>query len=87
MKRHRKVAYFCVTVSMATVGAVLFGFLGFVSDWSLAMLNGKQVNYAYTFMLGVCGSGLFALSVYVENPLVTVFNWLVKEGERQRMEQ
>ncbi len=78
-KKHRTFAYLCVTAIMAIVGFVLFGLLGFLAEASLSWLSGKPLNYGMAFLLALCGGGLFALSVYVKNPLITILDCLEKE--------
>ena len=80
-RRHKTSAYLCISICMGLFGFALLGSLGLLMYASLSWLNGQPLNYGMVFIFGFCGAGLFALSVYVKNPLITILDCLEKKGD------
>jgi hypothetical protein len=79
MKVKRVIGYICVTAIMAVTGFAIGAGIGFIADLGF-LLMGKFTNWFHTVMMGTILGMAFALSVYAENPLVTVLNWLEKNS-------
>jgi hypothetical protein len=80
---NKYLAYFCVTTIMTIVGAVLFGLIGLAMDVSLNLLNGWPMDYGHAAIFAMSGGMMFALSVYVENPIAIIFNKLYSEAKEE----